>query len=142
MIGSLIKIYYSYLVYKYLGKREKELVDKTIYGEGLRYGKYAIVSAVSKYLIKKYFDKTEEMLYLITDKVLDQWKEFEKKQSKKESNQNYFYEKEEIINKNNFADGNLENEIIKKYIEDYDNYYKGSTINTDLENYKFDIGVK
>lgn len=82
------------------------------------------------------------MLYLITDKVLDQWKEFEKKQSKKESNQNYFYEKEEIINKNNFADGNLENEIIKKYIEDYDNYYKGSTINTDLENYKFDIGVK
>lgn len=136
------RIYYSYLVYKYLGKREKELVDKTIYGEGLRYGKYAIVSAVSKYLIKKYFDKTEEMLYLITDKVLDQWKEFEKKQSKKESNQNYFYEKEEIINKNNFADGNLENEIIKKYIEDYDNYYKGSTINTDLENYKFDIGVK
>lgn len=136
------RIYYSYLVYKYLGKREKELVDKTIYGEGLRYGKYAIVSAVSKYLIEKYFDKTEEMLYLITDKVLDQWKEFEKKQSKKESNQNYFYEKEEIINKNNFADGNLENEIIKKYIEDYDNYYKGSTINTDLENYKFDIGVK
>lgn len=136
------RIYYSYLVYKYLYKREKELVDKTIYGEGLRYGKYAIVSAVSKYLIEKYFNKTEEMLYLITDKVLDQWKEFEKEQSKKETNHNYFYEKEETINKKNFADGNLENETIKKYIEDYDNYYKGSTINTDLENYKFDIEVK
>lgn len=35
-----------------------------------------------------------------------------------------------------------ENKIIKKYIEDYDNYYKGSTLNNDLKNYDFAIKLK
>lgn len=136
------KIYYSYLVHKCLSKIERELDDKTIYGEGLRYGKYAIVNVVSKYLAKNYFNKTEKMLFTIINKVLSQWKKFEEEQSKKETNRNYFYEKEEVINRNNSADGNHENEIVRKYIEDYDNYYKGSTLNTDLENYEFDLNIE
>lgn len=135
------RIYYSYLVHKYLCKTEKELVDKTTYGEGLRYGKYAIVYAVSRYLIENYFDKTEDKLYLITNEILNQWRDFEICQSKKEANKKYFYEKDEIINKNILGNGDFEKELIKKSIEDYDNYYKGSTLNEDLKNYNFKINV-
>lgn len=136
------KIYYSYLVHKYLCMKEKHIKDEGIYGEGLRYGKYAIVNAVSRYISDKNFDKTEDTLYSITDKILNKWVEFEKLQSKKESNRKYFYEKKEIISENNMNGKKNENKIIKKYIEDYDNYYKGSTLNNDLKNYDFAIKLK
>lgn len=134
------RIYYSYLVYKYLGKREKEIVDKTIYGEGLRYGKYAIINVISKFLTDEYFDRTEDSLKLIADEILDQWKEFERMQSNKKSNINYFYEKEEILKQENKnGKKKMEDLIITTRVEDFDNYYKGSTINNDLNDYEFKI---
>lgn len=134
------RIYYSYLVYKYLGKREKEIVDKTIYGEGLRYGKYAIINVISKFLTDEYFDRTEDSLKLIADEILDQWKEFERMQSNKKSNSDYFYEKDEIL-KQESKNGKekMENQVITRRVEDFDNYYKGSTINNDLNDYEFKI---
>lgn len=129
-------IYFLYKGFKYLNEMESKSENKTSYGEGLRYGKYAIIYAVSRFLTDEYFDKTEDSLYSIIDQILEQWKNFEDAQITKESNNNYFYKKDEIIN--NIEDGE-ENQLITRRVEDFDNYYKGATINKDLQDYEFKI---
>ena len=77
---------------------------------------------------------------MIADEILDQWKEFERMQSNKKSNINYFYEKEEILKQENKnGKEKMEDLIIITRVEDFDNYYKGSTINNDLNDYEFKI---
>ena len=77
---------------------------------------------------------------MIVDEILDQWKEFERMQSNKKSNIDYFYGKKEILKQEN-KDGKeeMENLVITTRVEDFDNYYKGSTINNDLNDYEFKI---
>lgn len=95
---------------------------------------------ISKFLTDEYFDKTEDSLNLIVDEILDQWKEFERIQSNKKSNIDYFYEKEEILKQENKnGKEKMENLVITTRVEDFDNYYKGSTINNDLNDYEFKI---
>ena len=61
-------------------------------------------------------------------------------QSNKKSNIDYFYEKEEILKQENKNDKEkMENLVITTRVEDFDNYYKGSTINNDLNDYEFKI---
>lgn len=61
-------------------------------------------------------------------------------QSNKKSNINYFYEKEEILKQENKnGKEKMEDLIIITRVEDFDNYYKGSTINNDLNDYEFKI---
>lgn len=95
------RIYFLYIAFKYLEKKEKKENSRSDYGEGLRYGKYAIINVISKFLTDEYFDRTEDSLNLIVDEILDQWKEFERIQSNKKSNIDYFYEKEEILKQEN-----------------------------------------
>ncbi|WP_392445838.1 hypothetical protein ACF3OF_02525 [Sneathia vaginalis] len=77
---------------------------------------------------------------MIVDEILDQWKEFERMQSNKKSNIDYFYEKEEILKQENKnGKEKMENLVITTRVEDFDNYYKGSTINNDLNDYEFKI---
>ncbi|MFQ9981302.1 MAG: AIPR family protein [Finegoldia magna] len=134
------RIYFLYIAFKYLEKKEKEENSRSDYGEGLRYGKYAIINVISKFLTDEYFDRTENSLNSITDEILDQWKEFERMQSNKKSNIDYFYEKEEILKQGNKnGEEKMENLGINTRVEDFDNYYKGSTINNDLNNYEFKI---
>lgn len=134
------RIYFLYIAFKYLEKKEKEENSRSDYGEGLRYGKYAIINVISKFLTDEYFDRTENSLNSITDEILDQWKEFERMQSNKKSNIDYFYEKEEILKqRNKNGEEKMENLGINTRVEDFDNYYKGSTINNDLNNYEFKI---
>lgn len=61
-------------------------------------------------------------------------------QSNKKSNIDYFYGKKEILKQEN-KDGKeeMENLVITTRVEDFDNYYKGSTINNDLNDYEFKI---
>lgn len=134
------RIYFLYIAFKYLEKKEKKENNRSDYGEGLRYGKYAIINVISKFLTDEYFDRTEDSLNLIVDEILDQWKEFERMQSNKKSNIDYFYGKKEILKQEN-KDGKeeMENLVITTRVEDFDNYYKGSTINNDLNDYEFKI---
>lgn len=134
------RIYFLYIAFKYLEKKEKKENSRSDYGEGLRYGKYAIINVISKFLTDEYFDRTEDSLKLIADEILDQWKEFERMQSNKKSNSDYFYEKDEIL-KQESKNGKekMENQVITRRVEDFDNYYKGSTINNDLNDYEFKI---
>lgn len=134
------RIYFLYIAFKYLEKKEKKENSRSDYGEGLRYGKYAIINIISKFLTDEYFDRTEDSLNLIVDEILDQWKEFERMQSNKKSNIDYFYEKEEILKQENKnGKEKMENLVITTRVEDFDNYYKGSTINNDLNDYEFKI---
>lgn len=134
------RIYFLYIAFKYLEKKEKKENSRSDYGEGLRYGKYAIINVISKFLTDEYFDRTEYSLNLIVDEILNQWKEFERMQSNKKSNIDYFYEKEEILKQENKnGKEKMENLVITTRVEDFDNYYKGSTINNDLNDYEFKI---
>lgn len=134
------RIFFLYIAFKYLEKKEKKENSRSDYGEGLRYGKYAIINVISKFLTDEYFDRTEDSLNLIVDEILDQWKEFERIQSNKKSNIDYFYEKEEILKQENKnGKEKMENLVITTRVEDFDNYYKGSTINNDLNDYEFKI---
>ena len=134
------RIYFLYIAFKYLEKKEKKENSRSDYGEGLRYGKYAIINVISKFLTDEYFDRTEDSLNLIVDDILDQWKEFERMQSNKKSNIDYFYEKEDILKQENKnGKEKMENLVITRRVEDFDNYYKGSTINNDLNDYEFKI---
>ena len=134
------RIYFLYIAFKYLEKKEKKENSRSDYGEGLRYGKYAIINVISKFLTDEYFDRTEDSLNSIADEILDQWKDFERMQSNKKSNIDYFYEKEEILKQENKnGKEKMENLVITTRVEDFDNYYKGSTINNDLNDYEFKI---
>lgn len=77
------------------------------YGNGLRYGKYSIIYVV--YEMSKIYDTSLDELL---DDIKQRWPGFETTVQNKESNRGYFY------------DG-----------FNYDNYYKGKTVNEDLKEY-------
>ena len=122
------KYVYGYYCYQYLldtEKKEKNYgMDK--YGNALRYGKYAVIGIVSRGFdkildIKEYKSVVEEK----TNSILEKWLSFENEITKKQSNKDYFYKYQE-------------GEDIK-FVYNFDGYYKGKTINKDLEDFNFDI---
>ena len=119
---------FSLYVHNYLRKIESEAVDfkskynVEIFGQALRYGKYSIVSVIynkwylnndSDYMFESYENLVKDILYM--------WKEFESKIILKESNNSYF--KKTSYSSKNAKDMNFEG------------YYKGRTINQDIEEY-------
>lgn len=127
--GAIYKKYvFGYYCYQYLTdieKKEKNYgVDR--YGNALRYGKYAVVSVVSR-SFKESFDikKYESIAKENTDLILKKWLSFEDEITKKPSNEDYFYK---------YKEGESDSVIYN-----FDGYYKGKTINKDLIEHNFYI---
>ena len=128
------KYMFGYFCYLALLNEEKKY-DKvpgnkygvTKHGNALRYGKYAVVSVASR-AYREDLD-TKEYYTSATEAVLNtlaKWKDFEIKISKITSNIDYLFY-------------NIDNGE-KKYYFNYDGYYKGKTLNTDLKNYDTILG--
>lgn len=122
------KYVYGYYCYQHLLEIEKQEenygMDK--YGNALRYGKYAVINIVSRKFsddldITKYECSVKET----TGQTLAKWIVFENRVIEKQSNKDYFYKYQE--------EGDI------KTIYNFDGYYKGKTINKDLEEFNFDI---
>lgn len=128
------KTVYGYLCYQYLTYLEKSSDNNGIdryeidkYGHALRYGKYAVVNVVCKNFndtldITEYTNNVQQ----ITDQVLKKWKDFENYIIKQDNNSYYFYEYED------------ENQNTRT-IYNFDGYYKGLTIDTDLKEFNFNL---
>lgn len=91
-------------------KTPKDRYHTGQYGQGLRYGQYAIVAACVKFGMPKHMLEKD-----VLEKILGQWKKFEADIEKKQSNLAYS----------------------KSGSFDYVNYYKGATINQDVSSYQF-----
>lgn len=128
------KYMYGYFCHMYLveleNKFSKEPNNKygvNTYGYALRFGKYAVTHVVAKQFLEGLqYDEYEKNARMYTDIILGQWLKFEKTITKKKSNRDYFY------------DTMGENGEIENYYN-YDGYYKGRTINQDLQEYRFKI---
>lgn len=122
------KYVYGYYCYQYLSDIEKQEENYGMekYGNALRYGKYAVINIVSR-KFREDLDVTEYNCNVkeATEQVLYKWKDFENKIIKKQSNNDYFYKYKEEDN--------------IRTIYNFDGYYKGKTINKDLEDFDFDI---
>lgn len=123
------KIYvYGHYCYQYLVDIEKQEINHGLekFGYALRYAKYAVINIVCKSFnnnidIVDYDNNVKQY----TNSILEKWKSFENTIIQKKSNIDYFYEYQEGDN--------------IKTIYDFDGYYKGKTINNDLENFNFDV---
>lgn len=122
------KYVYGYYCYQYLLEIKKQEGNYGMekYGNALRYGRYAVINIVSRKFsedidIIDYEHSVKEAV----NQTLEKWIVFENHVIKKQSNKDYFYKYQE------------ENNI--KTIYNFDGYYKGKTINKDLEEFDFDI---
>lgn len=123
------RLFYDYLSYRYLAqleKNSKKTDDRFFtskYGNAIKYGKYAVVNLVD-YLYKDNINKNELESTAVsnTKKVLNIWKSFEKAQTKLNTNNDYF----QVV----FEDNE------EKFEYNFDGYYKGKTIDNDLEKYR------
>ena len=96
------------------------------YGNGLRYGKYAIVYIVSKsYSPNIPPTDHEQKVEDETDRVLAKWLEFESYATKQPNNGAYFYETKDTTTGAKILEVN------------FDGYYKGRTIDFDLNQFTF-----
>lgn len=106
-------MFFAYKILKNIeGLEEKE---KNIFGTSIRYGRMAIISAIGALSMDKEVDAKDldtEAKKRITE-VASMWKKFTKYITKKPENSFYFYEN----------------------VLDYDNYYKGGTVNGDIKNF-------
>jgi hypothetical protein len=94
------------------------------YGNALRYGKFAVVSVCSKEFTSEVSDeKILELADGAVEKYLSKWLDFERHISRLADNRRYFIP---------VADADAE---IIRYEMNYSNYYKGTTLNSDLESY-------
>jgi len=120
--------YYSYLCHQHLGNLEKSMADDkedaygtTNYGQAFRYGKYAVtsVAVATCYKDKQSINNVEQHI----SSIIDQWLEFERFASEKPENSFYFRIYQDDETGNTTRDYN------------YDGYYKGRTLNADLNSY-------
>jgi hypothetical protein len=121
-------VFYGVKCFEHLAVTEKQfsgsLTNKfgvANYGQGLRYGKYAIVAVVCKELspelvIQDYEEKVKEE----TDAVLQRWIEFESYVKTLSHNRAYF---------SKTKDPDTGKEVLEV---NFDGYYKGSTLNRDI----------
>jgi hypothetical protein len=105
---------FAYTILQKLKRIEKKS-DTTSWGSGLRYGKMAIISAIG--MNKKEILITSENLEILVIKSINaikpKWAQFEHWARRKKENIDYIHEGE----------------------FNYDNYYKGKTINSDIKQY-------
>ncbi len=128
------KYMYGYFCHQYLVSLEKKYSLKknnkygvNTYGYALRYGKYAVTYVVARnYLETLAPSEYEENAKMYADIILSQWMEFEKAVAKKAQNRDYFYRSTD------------ETGVVEHYYN-YDGYYKGRTINMDLNQYPFSM---
>lgn len=123
------RLFYNYLSYKRLLDLENEskktndpyYTDK--YGNAIKYGKYAVINLVdSLYQSDIEISELENTAQSNTHEVLDIWRDFEDNQAKLPSNSDYF--------KVTIEDDQ------KKIEYNYDGYYKGKTLDKDIESYR------
>ncbi len=129
------KYMFGYFCHQYLLELEKKF-DKTAnnkfgintYGNALRYGKYAVVNVVTRFFNESFqISMYKDFARIISDQILNQWQDYEKAVSEKAYNRDYFYYFMENDKKNIYYN--------------FDGYYKGRTINRDLESYKFNVYI-
>jgi hypothetical protein len=119
--------YYAYKFHQALIELEKSLAADTLdpfgttnYGHALRYGKYAATFVGTSLLFK---DETSvNNIASDVNQILSQWLDFESCSIKLDSNWTYFKITESL-------DGSETRET------NFDGYYKGRTINQDLDNF-------
>ena len=105
------KMFFAYLVHKNLSRSR---IDN--WGNGVRYGKFAIVYAIflncepEKFEPEEYPEKAKDEI----KKIQTRWKDFEKNVTEKSTNISY------LLDEGDF---------------DFDGYYKGTTLAQDLENF-------
>ena len=123
------KYIYAYDIYSKLVeiqntfKEDKNNKDGIInYGYALRYGKFAVISVI----IQKYDEYKEKDIGVIVHDVLSNWIKFENSISKEKINNSYFREVPD-----------LETGKIRQ-IQNFDGYYKGTTINQQVKNFYLD----
>jgi len=90
--------------------------EKIDYGNGLRYGKFSIISALGRLKVDLNKLVPEEILKYTKElllQVLKKWKDFETHVMTLDNNEDYFSEE----------------------YTDFDNYYKGKTIDEDIESF-------
>lgn len=123
--------YYAYMIYKHLNTIQKKFDREThnkfganVYGNSLRYGKFAVIFACKLYnkekITKENFD---ERIENDVENVLKNWIDFEKYIQNLNYNLSYF---------NKYIDEQSGNEIIES---NFDNYYKGRNLNNDLKKF-------
>lgn len=96
------------------------------YGSALRYGKFAVISvAIKKFSYDLITADYDSFTNILIKEILNQWLGFEKYILKLPKNIKYFKER-------------IDPDTGEKSIEtNYDGYYKGSTLELDLELFKF-----
>ncbi|MEX6381268.1 AIPR family protein [Staphylococcus saprophyticus] len=131
------RLIFSYFVYKELElieNKHKKTEDKygvKVFGNALRYGKYAVVYAVSQIFDTIDIDRKHllENVSRLTSIILKQWKNFEKKVANEPHNQKKYFVTETD------SSGNVTKN------EDFDNYYKGGTVDNDIKTYSFSLKI-
>lgn len=120
--------FYAYMVHNYLLGQEKRIGKKSLqYGYSLRYGKYAVVYASSllmdnefrRLLPSRSLDEVGQYISGKTPQILEKWKVFEEYIQGQDKNVNYFNPSYQLT--------------------DFDSYYKGPTLRTNIENYFHDM---
>lgn len=119
--------FFAYLCYQKLDDVQKKLhksdnKDGFInYGQGLRYGKYAIINAIVRMLDEEVTPgNANELVHTYVLKALSVWKDFEKFATERNKNMDYFFTY-------------VDDEGVTHWEKNFDGYYKGRTINDDLE---------
>lgn len=116
------EVFCAYKTHKLLVEVEKGKTKKD-YGSALRYGKYAVVYATHVTIDKKFKNNLpnvsltdiESYLKVKVMALLDRWKDYESKIQKYPDNKRYFDAKNEVL--------------------DFDNYYKGGPVQSDVDTF-------
>lgn len=123
--GSFRKMLYAYFGLKIVEKKSSKSKGYDIgkYGHAIQYGKFAVVYALSKYFQKnKDYNDIKNLKSILDqniDIILSEWKKFEKDAIADKDNLKYF----------------------GKNKKDFDNYYKGNTLNSNLQDF-FRLKIK
>lgn len=115
--------FFAFRCYRILGRLERQYSSgnnphgTATYGNALRYGKYAVVTACR---LRCEGDESLKNAEQIVNSVLSKWLDFESNVSKLKSNFDYF---------RRYYD-----ETKKEFVQyvDFDNYYKGRTVNANV----------
>lgn len=111
------KMFFAARLHGRLERIEKEMKNKSRrrYGNGLRFGKFAVICAVGqmRYNVPKTSKEVDVIVVEALKKVLPKWKSFETYAMKQPGNTEYF----------------------RRGVKEFQNYYKGKTINHDLESF-------
>ena len=129
--SSSLKYFFGYKVFEYLieiQKRfEKEKINKygqAQYGNGLRYGKIAVVGVIARqYSSQITLETFDNEVKYKTEDILNNWLGFEEFVKTQPDNTAYFRK---------YTDQETKQEILEV---NFDNYYKGRTLTKDLEKY-------